>query len=590
MTAPLPQQRQPTRPATHRALLPVLESAAVRARHERPQERPVKAGLSLAAVLRYAVGSSPLGMAAVRRNDDHRVLGLKSVQLPTPLVILCLLGLVVAVRAPFWFPAVINWDESTFIIVAQAMLDGHLFYDRYWDLKPPLVFSAVAAFLYGLGDSIVAVRAGGALLVFGASLLVLLIARRLVAPHLAALCAALHVVASSVLYNGQATMSEHVAVLPLLAGVALLTARSSDSAGSSLIWRSAGVGLLIAAACLARLNLAYLAVALAVLVPLHPDHRTHKSRALALFAYGFGGLAAIGATLLPYVWSGQADLWWRTMVVAPLEYSGARYSWIEAARRLAKYALYQSWSATPFAVLLVGLGAGGLLCALRRISGTRGSERWSLIVLVVAFAATVFSTVVTGGAHDHYLLQIVPFLAIFAGLCLAAPAWPSRLARLSTLALLAAALLAFRPTVVEADRLLERLESERPLVYGPSVEAAAFIRSLALKDYTVYAMSEHIVYWLLDKPPPTPISTHPSNVFKPYLLRVLYGAEATPALELRRIFAEPPTIVVKERDVQYLRPFEAEAAQLAAYLDDYRLAFEAGTLQVLVRSEVLVRD
>lgn len=510
---------------------------------------------------------------------------LTSAQIPSHLVVLYLFLLVVAVRAPFWFPAVIGWDESTFIIIGQSILDGHLLYDRYWDLKPPLVFVAIAAFLYGLGDSIVAVRIGGALLVFSSSLLVLHVARRVMAPNSAALSAAVYVIASSVLYSGQNTTSEHIAVLPLMAGVALLVVRSPAGMGLRLVWRSGLIGFLIAAACLARPNLVYLAVAIAVLLMFHPDHRTRLSRPLVLVAYGLSGLATVGATLVPYAWSGEFEIWWRSMVVAPLASSGGGNTWSEAAFELAKSSVNVTWSSHPFAVLVVCFAIGSLVCALRRLCHAKRAERWSLLVLVVVFAATLFSAVVSGGAHSHYLLQIVPFLAIFVGLWVAVPPRSDRTARLSALALFGAALLAFRPTVIEAVGLFERLEAQRPVVYGPSVEAAAFIRSLALKDYSIYAMSDHIVYWMLHKPPPTRVSTHPSNVFKPYILTAVYGPDATPAFELDRIFAEPPTIVIKRRDVWYMNDFKPELAQLAAYLEDYHLAFETGTTQVFVRTE-----
>ena len=37
--------------------------------------------------------------------------------------------LAIAIRAPFLFPAVIDWDESTFIIIGQSALDGFLPYE-----------------------------------------------------------------------------------------------------------------------------------------------------------------------------------------------------------------------------------------------------------------------------------------------------------------------------------------------------------------------------------------------------------------------------------------------------------------------------
>ena len=39
-----------------------------------------------------------------------------------------LLDLALLTRFPFFFHDVINWDESTFILVGQSIIDGHLPY------------------------------------------------------------------------------------------------------------------------------------------------------------------------------------------------------------------------------------------------------------------------------------------------------------------------------------------------------------------------------------------------------------------------------------------------------------------------------
>ncbi len=69
--------------------------------------------------------------------------------------------LCVLIRLPFWFPSTIDWDESTFILMGQELLDGRLPYADLWDNKPPLAFAAFAVFI-ALHPSIVALRVAGA--------------------------------------------------------------------------------------------------------------------------------------------------------------------------------------------------------------------------------------------------------------------------------------------------------------------------------------------------------------------------------------------------------------------------------------------
>lgn len=56
------------------------------------------------------------------------------------LALIYIITLCLVIRLPFFFTTVINWDESTFIIMGQSILDGHLPYTVLWDNKPPLLF------------------------------------------------------------------------------------------------------------------------------------------------------------------------------------------------------------------------------------------------------------------------------------------------------------------------------------------------------------------------------------------------------------------------------------------------------------------
>ena len=55
-------------------------------------------------------------------------------------VIFWLAIIALLLRFPFFFRDYIDRDESTFILVAQSWVDGHLPYTQLWDVKPPLTF------------------------------------------------------------------------------------------------------------------------------------------------------------------------------------------------------------------------------------------------------------------------------------------------------------------------------------------------------------------------------------------------------------------------------------------------------------------
>src|SRR5262249_46503171 len=90
-------------------------------------------------------------------------------------LLLFLLGLLV--RFPFFFPAVIDWDESSFILMGQSIIDGHLPYVKLWDLKPPVAFAFYAFSIAVFGKDLVGIRFAGALCVVLTAYLVYLVGK-----------------------------------------------------------------------------------------------------------------------------------------------------------------------------------------------------------------------------------------------------------------------------------------------------------------------------------------------------------------------------------------------------------------------------
>ncbi len=80
-------------------------------------------------------------------------------------VLASLVSLSVLLRFPFFFRDYIDKDESTFILMGQAWVDGFLPYTLLWDLKPPLVFLYFAKIIYLFGKSLFAIRFFGAVIV-----------------------------------------------------------------------------------------------------------------------------------------------------------------------------------------------------------------------------------------------------------------------------------------------------------------------------------------------------------------------------------------------------------------------------------------
>ena len=65
-------------------------------------------------------------------------------------------------------------------------------------------------------------------------------------------------------------------------------------------------------------------------------------------------------------------------------------------------------------------------------------------------------------------------------------------------------------------------------------------------------MSDHIVYWFVDQYPLTKSSTHPSNIAKDYLLKILVGLDTSTEKEMRKILIQKTKFIVREKHIWYL--------------------------------------
>ena len=56
---------------------------------------------------------------------------------------------------------VIDWDESTYAIIANNLVNGNNLYVDVWEGKPPVLFYWIAFFIKMFGANIFAVRIAG---------------------------------------------------------------------------------------------------------------------------------------------------------------------------------------------------------------------------------------------------------------------------------------------------------------------------------------------------------------------------------------------------------------------------------------------
>ncbi|HEX5127076.1 MAG TPA: glycosyltransferase family 39 protein [Rhodocyclaceae bacterium] len=454
------------------------------------------------------------------------------------------------VRLPFFFAAVINWDESSSILMAQSIINGHLPYTELWNVKPPLLYYIFSSFIAIFGPTIEAVRLGGTICVALCAICVYFCAKKIWSSRVGLFAGIISIILMTTIGGSQSTMSEHLALVPLLLSLVVLI-RGKLTPGKAAL-----VGALLSAAGMIRLNLAFVAVAVMLLVLFSSSIRNGYGRIVLLFSIAISGLAVIAATAVPHLVTGTADLWLSAVFLAPLSYASSQHGLIGSALRL----LFFFIRAGSGLGLVVFLAALVFLKVSWRKSGADTPTKTSItdmerLVLMTYFASTALSILFSGGAFQHYLIQVAPFMAMFAAAVLVPAfeqlqspmkrrAWGA-IACIIVIASLIPALMGYKSIVYHAV-------THETLRDSPEYAIADYLRQHTRPGDGIYMMSDHIVYWFLGMPPIDKAVTHPSNIAKEYLLKHMPGEQTTTALALTDLLSKAPRYIVKPDKFNYM--------------------------------------
>jgi len=456
------------------------------------------------------------------------------------LILLAVLG----TRAPFFFDYVIDWDESTFILLARSLLQGHLPYTQLWDAKGPIGFAVIAAAMLPAGESIPAVRVAGALLVFVSALLVRALVVKSLGARFGMPSALLFVLGCAATKSGQATMMEHIAVPLLLASVLLLIREPITGVSAFL------AGVCVAAAALVRLEVGLVAPLLGLSILVHSWSTRRRPAAVLVTAYALGGFALLLMVALPYWWSGELLTFVGSYFGAAIAHAGSGLSIVDAVVARAETTLglgrpirlgnRQFW----LALLIWVPAATGTVFCLRRIGWEKSECRLAFMVIGAAMAGVGVALLNTGWFYEHHSLQLLPFAAMLAAVAYQRVAAYGRYAQLAVFGWVAAtALLALQDI---PRRLLTLIQSERPVatIRGAAGDLEDYLDGRCGDDCSVFLLVDQVGYWLLDKPLPTRIA-HPGMLYVPYVYTLPGMRSRSPVEEFTAILASEPTFVVR---------------------------------------------
>jgi 4-amino-4-deoxy-L-arabinose transferase-like glycosyltransferase len=466
----------------------------------------------------------------------------------TVFVFLFLLIFSIVNRFPYYFPIVINWDESSYILLGQNILDGHLPYTDLWDLKPPLAFLFFAGAIALLGKSIISVRIAGTVCVAFTAFLTYLTGKTLWNHRTGLLSAVICVAMLGFPSSGQAVMSEHIALVPMVGALSILVMKEYSPRNLFL------AGILMAIATFVRLNLAYVSVLvgfyIVICIFIMPP-RSIRTALIRGLAYVSGGCFVLLLVFLPYAITGYQKLWLSSVIIAPLNYARFQLSAMDALREHIGY-ISQSFTLKKGPLLVVSSlmwlgGLAGLVFIHLQWRKKPLAIKLRLALLATFLIGTFISIIVGGAAFPHYHIQLFPFMALFAAafahICLSG--YSPRLMTFVSVLIVGISILSVIP---QYNKIMSLYLAGQSLPYGPACEIAKYINQENTSGEPIFMMTDHIVYWLINQKPLSKSTVHPSNISKEYILSALVGPGTTTEMELAKILAKKPRFIVLTGD------------------------------------------
>ena len=473
-------------------------------------------------------------------------------------IFLFLFLLAFIIRAPFYFRDYIDRDESTFILMGQSWVEGHLPYTELWDLKPPITFLFFAGIIYAFGKSFIAIRIFGTVVVAITSFFTFKIGKEIGGIKLGLWTSIACTVLQSLFGSLQGVMSEHLSVAFLMPAIFIIIKYHR------YYWYALA-GVLLGLTVMTKLNLAYAVLVLGLFLLYRSiAEKQFKEGLLNLVFLGLGTVLVILLTILPYYQNGLSGLWWQSVILAPLEYAAANRSSL--------------LDVIPTCLIIIGF----FLWAWKKKYLDLKNQH--IQVLFFTVLGVLFSFIRGGKINGHYLIQIYPAMLLLAGIVIGSiPLINSFKWKPYYFIVL---LLVPMESYIEYYAIVKHKVEKGTFFNGEGIEVPQYIEDHQLDTSNILFLEYHIGYWLLDKKPLTKISTHPSNICKVEMFPYSGTTRTTPMEEIKYLLDDikPNLIITRDKENIFARENITENAFTRNYLNEhYRI------IKIIDRAEIWQR-
>ncbi|WP_394748384.1 ArnT family glycosyltransferase [Spongiimicrobium salis] len=474
-------------------------------------------------------------------------------------VLLLLSGIALFVRFPFFFRDYIDRDESTFILLGQSWVEGNLPYTELWDLKPPLVYLFFAGIIAVFGKSFFAIRLVGALMVASTAFFSYKISEQLTSSKKTAFWTAVVCIALQSMFGSlQGVMSEHLCIAFFMPALYLLLQRPKW-------YLSALSGILMGCSVMIKLNMAYpiLFVGLYFLFARFRKKQFKLGVSNAL-AFGIAIVLVILGTIFPYYLEGHPEIWWKSVILAPLEYSSSkRYSIFKLAPMILVVAMF-------------------LFLAFRK--KLLDKKSMEIQVLSISILGVLLSFIQGGRINGHYLIQLHPIIIVLVGIVVSKISVFKKFDYRPFVFFLV--LLLPMEAYLEYTAIVKNKINKGRFYNGEGIDVPQYLMDNAMDTSNVLFTEYHIGYWVLGTKPLTKAATHPSNICREEIFPFYDNPRKTTMEELRFILEDiqPKTIVTRKNRLV----FDKKAVEANTFIDAYLLKHYK-SIKTLGKAEIYQR-
>lgn len=460
----------------------------------------------------------------------------KNLDWKTVLLILFLVAFFI--RFPFFFRDYVDRDESTFIIMAQSWVNGHLPYTKLWDLKPPITFLFFAVIIKIFGKSFIAIRLFGTLLVALTALFTYGMTTKITSKKVAFWVALFCVFFQSLFGSLQGVMSEHICTFFFTVGAYLLLTKDHGK------WYFL-TGLFFGLSIMSKLNMAYPVLGLGIYFLWEGfTHKRLKANLKNLTLMGLGVIGTIALTALPYYFEGKTQIWWQSIFEAPLAYSDSQF--------------HSPLKSLPFIL------ASTLFFYFAYRKELVNFKSKPIQILLIIFSGVMLSFVQAGKVNGHYLIQVYPFILILFGIAISKFVPHKKVFKPLVAVLL---LLIPMEAYLEYVNIAKNKIEKGSFFNGEGIDVPSYIEANSLEIKNIFFTEYHIGYWVLGVDPPTTAATHPSNITRDVLYPYMENPRKTGIEELQYIMEvlKPKTLVARKGK----KIFDKKLVGYNTYIDAY---------------------